>query len=114
MAVDVASKAGTGGARRRARAVRLSTGDRIAVALMVAIPVVVVGGLIWFPTVASVLLSFTSWDGIGGVATTPRGGTAEQPQGAPIHPPLSPAGGAQPSSPPGRSGLAKRLGERPR
>jgi ABC-type sugar transport system permease subunit len=91
VAVEVASKLRPGGARRGARAVRLSARDRIAVTVMVGIPVVVVGGLIWFPTVASVLLSFTSWDGIGGIDTIRWVGTRNYEQIGTIYPPFWPA-----------------------
>jgi ABC-type sugar transport system permease subunit len=76
---------------RTARAVRLSTRDRIAVTLMVGIPLVVVGGLIWFPTICSILLSFTSWDGIGGVNTIQWIGTRNYHQIATIYPSFWPA-----------------------
>jgi ABC-type sugar transport system permease subunit len=66
---DIAASVRADGVRRRKRAVRLSTTDRIAVTLMVGIPVFLTGALIWFPTISSILLSFTSWDGIGGVHT---------------------------------------------
>lgn len=91
MAVQVASKLRPGGARRGARAVRLSVSDRIVVAVMVGAPVVVVGGLIWFPTIASVLLSFTSWDGIGGIDTIHWVGTRNYEQIGTIYPPFWPA-----------------------
>jgi multiple sugar transport system permease protein len=90
MAIDIAPITRADGARRR-RAVRLGVGDRVAVTLMVGIPVVVVGGLIWFPTVASVLLSFTSWDGIGGIGTIHWVGTQNYRQIATIYPPFWPA-----------------------
>jgi hypothetical protein len=65
MATDVAKSVRADGARTRKRAVRLSTGDRVAMAVMVGIPVFVTGALIWFPTLSSIGLSFTNWDGIG-------------------------------------------------
>jgi multiple sugar transport system permease protein len=80
-----------GGARRGARAVRLSGRDRIAVALMVGIPTLVVGAFVWFPTVASILLSFTNWDGIGGVGTAHWVGTQNYREIATIYPPFWPA-----------------------
>ena len=91
MATDIATSMGAGGARTRKRAVRLSTGDRIAVTVMVGIPVLVTGGLIWFPTIASILLSFTNWDGIGGVHTIHWIGTTNYRQIATIYPPFWPA-----------------------
>jgi ABC-type sugar transport system permease subunit len=87
----VAARAGAGATRRRRRVTRLSRGDRIAVALMVGVPMLVVGGLVWFPTVASVLLSFTNWDGIGGLGTIHWIGTENYRQIATIYPPFWPA-----------------------
>ena len=91
MATDIATSMGAGGARERKRAVRLSTGDRIAVTVMVGIPVLVTGGLIWFPTIASILLSFTNWDGIGGLHTIHWIGTTNYRQIATIYPAFWPA-----------------------
>lgn len=48
---------------RRAR--RWTRRDRVIIALMVGIPTLVNIGLVWFPALASVGLSFTRWDGIG-------------------------------------------------
>ena len=59
---------------------------------MVGVPFVVVGGLIWFPTISSVLLSFTNWDGIGGIFSAPHWiGTQNYHQVATIYPPFWPA-----------------------
>src|SRR3954447_25775217 len=91
MATDIATSMSTDGARKRKRAVRLSTGDRIAIAVMVGIPVLVTGGLIWFPTLASIGLSFTNWDGIGGLHTIHWAGAANYRQIATISPPFWPA-----------------------
>jgi ABC-type sugar transport system permease subunit len=91
VAINVAPRFRAGGARRGTRAVRLSARDRLVVTLMVGIPLVIVGGLIWFPTIASVLLSFTSWDGIGGVGTIQWVGTRNYHQIATIYPPFWPA-----------------------
>jgi multiple sugar transport system permease protein len=65
--------------------------DRIAVAVMVLIPVIVVGGLVWFPTFASIGLSFTNWDGIGGVTTAHWIGIENYRQVATIYPGFWPA-----------------------
>jgi multiple sugar transport system permease protein len=91
MAVDIAAASGVGGARRKARAVRLSRGDRVAIAVMIGVPTFVVGALIWFPTIASIILSFTSWDGIGGVGTAKWVGTQNYREIATIYPPFWPA-----------------------
>jgi ABC-type sugar transport system permease subunit len=91
MAIDIAGGAGGGGGRRKARAVRLSKGDRIALAIMAGVPTLIVGALIWFPTIASMLLSFTAWDGIGGVGTAKWVGTQNYREIATIYPPFWPA-----------------------
>lgn len=91
MATEAATRLATDGAQRRGRAVRLSSRDKLALALMVGIPFVVVGGLIWFPTFASIGLSFTSWDGIGGITTAKWIGTENYQQVATIYPGFWPA-----------------------
>jgi multiple sugar transport system permease protein len=91
MAIDIAARVGSGGARRRRRAVRLSGTDRVTVAVMVGVPLLVVGGLIWFPTIASILLSFTNWDGIGGITNAHWIGTQNYREIATIYPPFWPA-----------------------
>ena len=58
---------------------------------MIGVPVLVVGFFIWFPTISSVLLSFTSWDGIGGVGTAQYVGTRNYHQIVTIYPPFWPA-----------------------
>jgi multiple sugar transport system permease protein len=70
---------------------RLSLGDRLAVTLMVGVPLAVVVGLIWVPTFLSVVLSFTSWDGIGGIDTIEWVGTRNYQQIFEIYPPFWPA-----------------------
>src|SRR5947209_1416301 len=91
MAIDIAARTGADGARRRRRAVHLSGRDRFTVAVMVGVPMLVVGGLIWFPTIASILLSFTNWDGIGGITRAHWIGTQNYHQIATIYPPFWPA-----------------------
>src|SRR3954468_1808460 len=58
---------------------------------MVAVPTLVVGIFMWFPTVASILLSFTNWDGIGGVGTAQWVGTRNYHEVARFIPPFWPA-----------------------
>jgi multiple sugar transport system permease protein len=91
MATETEVSSRPDGARNRKRAVRLSAGDRIAIAVMITIPVLLTGGLVWFPTVSSILLSFTNWDGIGGVRTIHWIGTTNYRQIATIYPPFWPA-----------------------
>jgi multiple sugar transport system permease protein len=43
----------------------LTTMDKLIVVLMVAIPAIIVIGLVWVPAVSTVVLSFTDWNGIG-------------------------------------------------
>jgi multiple sugar transport system permease protein len=55
------------------------------------VPLVFVVGLVWVPTVLSGVLSFTSWDGIGGVSTIEWVGTRNYQQVFEIYPPFWPA-----------------------
>jgi ABC-type sugar transport system permease subunit len=53
--------------RRRRRFSLLTRTDRLVLALMVGIPLFLDLALIWGPTIASFFLSFTNWNGIGGI-----------------------------------------------
>jgi multiple sugar transport system permease protein len=53
--------------RRRGRYSLLTRRDKLVLALMVGIPLLVDLAFIWGPTVASFILSFTNWNGIGAV-----------------------------------------------
>ena len=55
--------------RPRRRYSPLTRRDRLTLALMVGIPTFIVITFIAIPTIASVVLSFTSWTGIGGIDT---------------------------------------------
>src|SRR5207302_1587379 len=69
MAIATPSKTpiAPGGITKASRRVRrLSTRDKIVLSLMVGIPTLVHVALVWLPTLVSVVLSFTKWDGIGG------------------------------------------------
>ncbi|MGC9670406.1 carbohydrate ABC transporter permease [Planosporangium sp. 12N6] len=54
-----------GGRRPRRRIRRLTSRDILTLSLLLGIPVLLDLALIWGPTATSVLLSFTSWDGLG-------------------------------------------------
>jgi multiple sugar transport system permease protein len=53
----------------RRRATALSGVDRIVLILMVGIPTLLHLALVWIPTLSSIVLSFSSWDGIGDLST---------------------------------------------
>jgi ABC-type sugar transport system permease subunit len=53
--------------RRRGRYSLLTRRDKLTLGAMVGIPLFFDLALIWGPTVVSVLLSFTKWDGIGAI-----------------------------------------------
>jgi len=53
--------------RRRRRYSLLTGRDKVVLGLMVGIPLFFDLALIWGPTVASFLFSFTNWNGIGGI-----------------------------------------------
>jgi multiple sugar transport system permease protein len=85
----------TAPARRRRSRYRgidqLSTTDRVVVTLMIVLPTLLVVGLVWFPAIASVLLSFTNWDGIGGLGTAKIIGLKNYTDVVTIYPPFWPA-----------------------
>jgi len=53
--------------RKRRRFSLLARRDKVILALMVGIPTFIHVFLIWLPTLGSILLSLTSWNGIGGL-----------------------------------------------
>lgn len=55
--------------RPRRRLVRLSRGDRIVLILMAAVPTLLVLWLVWLPGIASVVLGFFRWEGVGSFDT---------------------------------------------
>jgi len=52
---------------RRSRVRQFSTADRVALTLLIGIPTLIHVAFVWFPAVATVVLSFTNWNGIVGV-----------------------------------------------
>jgi len=77
--------------RSKSVSARLSRGDRIAVTLMVAVPTLLVLWLVWLPGILSVVLSFTRWEGIGGVDTIEWIATENYTNIFTIYPPFRPA-----------------------
>lgn len=77
---------------QRSRPLRRLTGaDRWVVGAMIVVPTLFVIGLVWLPALASVLLSFTSWTGIGGLGEIEFVGTDNYVNVATIYPPFWPA-----------------------
>ena len=54
---------------RRGRLTRLSRGDRITIFVMAAVPTLLVLWLVWLPAIASVVLGFFRWEGVGSFDT---------------------------------------------
>jgi multiple sugar transport system permease protein len=76
---------------RENRIRRFGRGDKLVVGLMIVVPLVLVLGLVWGPAVATVLLSFTNWDGIGGLGTIHAVGLKNYHDVITIYPPFQPA-----------------------
>lgn len=70
---------------------RNGRGDRITIALMLGVPALLVLGLVWLPALATVVLSFTRWDGIGGWDTIEWTGVQNYVDAFTIYPPFQPA-----------------------
>ncbi len=79
------------GAPRTGRVRRLTGGDLIAVVTMVVVPLILVLGLVWLPALSTVALSFTNWDGIGGLGTIEWIGLKNYQNVVTIYPPFWPA-----------------------
>ena len=60
--------------RGRRRLSLLTRQDKLVLGLAVGIPAVVHIALVWIPTLASILLSLTTWNGIGGLDGIARNG----------------------------------------
>ncbi|HEX5878298.1 MAG TPA: sugar ABC transporter permease [Actinomycetota bacterium] len=90
--VTPAEAAPPGPARpRRGRRVQTTGTDRLFLVLMVAIPTALVVGLVWLPAVATVVLSFASWTGVGSLDTIKWIGTDNYVNVFTIYPPFKPA-----------------------
>jgi multiple sugar transport system permease protein len=90
-----AQPAGAAGAapvsRARRRYSLLSRRDKVLLAVMLGIPAFVHILFVWVPTIGSILLSFTSWNGIGGLDKIKFVGIKNYTDLATIYPPFWPA-----------------------
>ena len=76
---------------RRRRSQRLTRSDKVVLSLMIGIPTAILLAFVWFPALASVALSFTRWDGIGGLRTARWVGLENYRTIVDIYPPFWPA-----------------------
>jgi multiple sugar transport system permease protein len=77
--------------RGRGRLRQLGRRDKVVLGAMIGVPTLLLIAFIWVPAISSVLLSFTSWDGIGGLGTIKWVGTRNYDQIFSIYPPFWPA-----------------------
>ena len=70
---------------------RLTLRDRIVVTLMIGVPLVFVVMLVWLPALSSVVLSFSRWEGFGGLSSIDWIGFENYRNIATIYPPFWPA-----------------------
>ena len=77
--------------RRSGGRVRVTGTDRIFLTLMVAIPTIMVVAWVWLPAIASVVLSFARWSGVGGLDTIQWIGTENYKNVFTNYPPFAPA-----------------------
>ena len=77
--------------RRSGGRVRVTGTDRIFLAVMVIVPTVLVLGWVWLPAIASVILSFARWSGVGGLDTIQWIGTENYKNVFTNYPPFAPA-----------------------
>jgi multiple sugar transport system permease protein len=79
------------GPRTRRRARKLTRGDKAVLAVMVGIPAALHIALVWVPTLGSIALSFSRWEGVGGFDTIQWIKTLNYKQIFTIYPPFWPA-----------------------
>ena len=70
---------------------QLTTRDRTVVGLMIALPLLLVVVFVWLPAIATVLLSFTNWNGIGSLSSIKWVGMTNYENVVTIYPPFRPA-----------------------
>src|SRR5438552_4727400 len=89
MAASVIPQALT--ASRRTRLSLLTRQDKVVLALMLGIPTAVHLFLVWLPAIGSIVLSFTRWNGVGGLSTIEPIGLKNYSDIVSIYPPFWPA-----------------------
>jgi multiple sugar transport system permease protein len=77
--------------RRRRRRARFTWSDRLVLVTLVGIPTALLLALVWLPAIASIGLSFTTWDGIGSLGSARWVGLQNYHQIFTIYPPFWPA-----------------------
>ncbi len=75
----------------RHRKARMSTRDRVTVALMILIPTAIVATLVWLPAMATIVFSFFDWDGFGPFSEAKFVGTRWYTEATTIYPAFWPA-----------------------
>lgn len=86
---DQASGGNVAGVERKRRRFSLLTRqDKLILTVLIGLPTLVHLSLIWLPTLASVVLSFTSWNGIGGLATIEFAGLKNYQDMVSVYPPF--------------------------
>ena len=86
--MTAATKAPVTGRHRKAR---MSTRDRVTVALMILIPTAVAATLVWVPAMATIVMSFFDWDGFSPFSEAKFVGTRWYTEAATIYPAFWPA-----------------------
>jgi len=76
---------------RQKRLSLLTAQDKVVLAAMLGIPVAIHLFLVWVPAIGSVVLSFTRWNGIGGLATIEPIGLKNYSDIFAIYPPFWPS-----------------------
>ena len=86
-----ASTNAAGAPQRRRRFSLLTRRDKITLGFLIGVPAVIHVTLVWIPTICSILLSFTSWNGIGGLDKIKFVGLDNYVSLATVYPPFWPA-----------------------
>jgi len=91
-AIPSASRAGTSRRRPpRRRLISLTKRDKLVLAVMLGVPTLIHIAFVWLPALSSIGLSFTRWEGIGGLDTIEWRGTDNYSEIFSIYPPFWPA-----------------------